>query len=289
MTADHQLVPPLVSTAWLAGRLDDPAVQPVDVRWYLTERGKGRAEYETAHIPGASFMDVDDDLAAPPGQGPGRHPIPASEVFAAAAARAGIHDETHVVAYDASGGAYAARLWWLLHYFGHAHVSLLDGGWPAWRAAGYPIEAGATAILPGRFTAVPHPELVVDAAAVDRLRRDPRSLLLDARATERYEGRVEPIDPQAGHIPGARSAPYAGNLRDDGTMKSAAELRDRYLALGADAAEQIVCYCGSGVTAAHTLFALHLAGRTDALLYEGSWSDWSSDMARPIATGVDGH
>jgi thiosulfate/3-mercaptopyruvate sulfurtransferase len=287
MTTDHQLAPPLVSAAWLAGRLNDPAVRPVDVRWYLTERGKGRAEYETAHIPGASFMDVDDDLAAPPGQGPGRHPIPAPEVFAAAAARAGIDDETHVVAYDASGGAYAARLWWLLRYFGHAHVSLLDGGWPAWRAAGYPIEAGGAAIPPGLFTAVPHPELVVDAAAVERLRRDPRTLLLDARATERYEGRVEPIDPQAGHIPGARSAPYAGNLRDDGTMKSAAELRDRYLALGADAAEQIVCYCGSGVTAAHTLFALHLAGRIDALLYEGSWSDWSSDRARPIATGAE--
>ncbi len=208
-------------------------------------------------------------------------------MFKAAAERAGIGDESHVVAYDSSGGAAAARLWWLLRYFGHARVSLLDGGWPAWQAAGYASNADAPAIVAAQFTAVPHSAMVVDAAAVDQLRRDPRTLLLDARATERYEGSVEPIDPQAGHIPGARSAPFAGNLRPDGTLKSADELRDRYLALGADAAERVVCYCGSGVTAAHDIFALHLAGRTDALLYEGSWSDWSSDPTRPVATGPE--
>jgi thiosulfate/3-mercaptopyruvate sulfurtransferase len=129
--------------------------------------------------------------------------------------------------------------------------------------------------------------MVVDAAAVDALRRDPRALVLDARVTERYEGQVEPIDPQAGHIPGARSAPYPGNLREDGRMRSAEDLRERYLALGADSADKIVCYCGSGVTAAHTIFALHLAGRDGALLYEGSWSDWSSDPTRPVATGPE--
>ncbi len=268
-------IPPLVSAAWLHARLGDPTLRPVDVRWYLTERGRGRAEYQQAHIPGAAYMDIDDDLAASPDQGPGRHPIPSPEVFRAAAERAGIGDETHVVAYDASGGAYAARLWWLVRYFGHARVSLLDGGWPAWQAAGYPAQPGAPAIPAGSFTAVPHPALVVDAETVDKLRRDPRVLLLDARATERYEGRVEPIDPQA------------GNLRADGTLKSPDELRDRYLALGADVAETIVCYCGSGVTAAHDIFALHLAGRTDALIYEGSWSDWSSDPARPVATGPE--
>src|SRR5262249_9400804 len=137
------------------------------------------------------------------------------------------------------------------------------------------------------FVAVPHPEMVVDAAAVEALRRDPRALILDARLTERYEGRIEPIDPQAGHIPGARSAPYPGNLREDGVMKNATELREHSLALGADSADTIACYCGSGVTAAHTVFALYLAGRTDALLYEGSWSDWSSDPTRPVATGPE--
>jgi thiosulfate/3-mercaptopyruvate sulfurtransferase len=280
-------VEPLVTVKWLNDHLGDPDVRPVDVRWYLTERGRGRAEYAEAHIPGAPYMDVDDDLAAPRGQGPGRHPLPTPAAFAAAAGRAGIGPETHVVAYDASGGAYAARLWWLLRYFGHDRMSLLDGGWPAWQAAGYPTQQVAPTIAPAAFVTVPHPEMVVDAAAVDALRRDPRALLLDARATERYEGRVEPVDPQAGHIPGARSAPYAGNLRDDGTLLSAEDLRERYLALGADSAERIACYCGSGVTAAHDVFALHLAGRTDALLYEGSWSDWSSDPTRPVATGPE--
>ncbi|MFN8569301.1 MAG: sulfurtransferase [Kouleothrix sp.] len=280
-------VEPLVSPAWLAARLGNPAVRPVDLRWYLTEPGRGRAEYDLAHIPGAPYLDLDADLAAPRGQGPGRHPLPGPAHFAAAAGRAGIGMATHVVAYDASGGAYAARLWWLLRYFGHERVSLLDGGWPAWQAAGYPAEQAAPAIAPASFVALARPWLVVGATAVDALRRDPRALVLDARAAERYEGRVEPIDPQAGHIPGARSAPFAANLRSDGRMRSADELRAHYHALGADAADTVVCYCGSGVTAAHTIFALQLAGRTDALLYEGSWSDWSSDPARPVATGAE--
>jgi thiosulfate/3-mercaptopyruvate sulfurtransferase len=287
MTAVEPDIPALVSIEWLAARLGDPAVRPVDVRWYLTERGRGRDEYGQAHIPGATFLDIAADLAAPRGQGPGRHPLPTSEAFAAAAARAGIGDETHVVAYDSSGGAYAARLWWLLRYFGHDRVSLLDGGWPVWREAGYPTEDGAPSVPQLMFTAVPHDEMVVDADMVEQLRRDRRALLLDARANERFEGIVEPVDLEAGHIPGARSAPFQGNLRDDGRMKSIDELRVRYLALGADSAERIVCYCGSGVTAAHDIFALHLAGRTDALLYEGSWSDWSGDRSRPVATGPE--
>src|SRR5918911_121259 len=172
---------PLVSPEWLAAHLDDPEVRPVDVRWYLTERGRGRAEYEVAHIPGASFLDVDDDLAARRGQGPGRHPLPSPEAFAAAAGRAGISNDTHVVAYDASGGAYAARLWWLLRYFGHQRVSLLDGGWPAWQASGFPTSLDAPTITPATFVAVPQPEMVLDAAAVDVLRNDPRALVLDAR------------------------------------------------------------------------------------------------------------
>jgi thiosulfate/3-mercaptopyruvate sulfurtransferase len=286
MTED-QSVPTLVTAEWLAARLGDPNIRPVDTRWYLAEPARGRAEYEAAHIPGAPHMHIDDELSAPRGQGPGRHPLPAPENFAALAGRAGIGPYTHVIVYDSSAGAAAARLWWLLRYFGHARVSLLDGGWPAWQAGGHPIEHEPPRIASSIFVAVPHPEMVVDAAAVDKLRRDPRALVLDARANERYEGQVEPIDPQAGHIPGARSAPYAGNLRPDGTLKSPEELRDRYLDFGADAADAIVCYCGSGVTAAHDVLALFLAGRTDALLYEGSWSDWSSDPTRPVATGAE--
>jgi thiosulfate/3-mercaptopyruvate sulfurtransferase len=282
MTVDQ-----LVSVGWLKQHLADPGVRPVDVRWYLTEPARGPAEYQAGHIPGAPYMSLDDDLASRRGQGPGRHPLPTAESFARAAGRAGIAADTHVIASDGSGGAYAARLWSLLRYFGHERVSLLDGGWQAWQSAGYPIDTKAPAIEPATFIAVPHPDQVVDAAAVDALRRDPQALILDARLTERFEGQVEPIDAQAGHIPGAHSAPYPANLRDDGRMKSADDLRERFMALGADSAATIVCYCGSGVTAAHNVFALHLAGRTDALLYEGSWSDWSSDPTRPIATGPE--
>jgi thiosulfate/3-mercaptopyruvate sulfurtransferase len=278
----------LVSIEWLAANLNNPNVRPIDVRWSLTEPGSGRAAYLAAHIPGAAHLDIGADLSAPPDAGPGRHPLPAPEAFAAAAGRAGIGPDTRVIAYDASGGAYAARLWWLLRYFGHDQVSLLDGGWTAWQAANLPTESGQAEITPAIFTPHPHHEYVIDADLVDVLRLDIDTLLLDARAAERYTGEVEPIDTQAGHIPGARSAPYAMNLQADGTMKSADELRALYDARGIDRAKRVVCYCGSGVTATHTIFALTLLGREDALLYEGSWSDWSSDPERPIATGPDG-
>ena len=278
--------PLLVTPDWLAEHLDEPRVRPIDVRWYLTERERGKREYLAGHIPGAVHLDIETDLAAAAYEGPGRHPIPAAAVFAAAIAQAGVGADTHVVAYDSSGGAAAARLWWLLGYFGHADVSLLDGGWMEWLARGYLTESGAATVAPAQFTPRPHGDIVVDAASVEALRHDQATLLLDARAAERYEGRVEPIDKRAGHIPGAKSAPYAANLNQDGSFKTAAELKARYDALGAAQATQIVCYCGSGVTAAHDLFALRLAGY-DALLYEGSWSDWSSDPARPAASGAE--
>lgn len=279
--------PLLVSPEWLAEHLGDPRVRIVDVRWYLTERGRGRKEYLEAHIPGAVYLDVDDDLAAKRGQGPGRHPLPTPEAFAAVASNVGIGPDTHVVAYDSNGGAYAARVWWLLRYFGHEHVSLLDGGWMEWLARGYLTESDAPPVRPAQFTARPRSELVIDANTVEALRHDPKALLLDARAAERYEGRIEPMDSRAGHIPGAKSAPFAANVREDGSFKSAEELQARYEELGAGQAETIVCYCGSGVTAAHNVFALQLAGFPDALLYEGSWSDWSSDPERPAATGTE--
>lgn len=281
------MAPLLVSVDWLATQLKDPTVRPIDVRWFLTERGRGRQEYLEAHVPGAPYLDIDGDLAGLPEHGPGRHPIPSPQAFAAAASRAGIGPATHVVAYDASGGAYAARLWWLLRYFGHEQVSLLDGGWIEWLAHGYATESGETTVAPAVFTPHPHPELVVDANAVEQMRHKPNVLLLDARAAERYEGRVEPMDKQAGHIPGAKSAPFVQNVRDDGTFKTPEELRARFDALGANTAEQVVAYCGSGVTAAHNVFALALAGYPEPKLYEGSWSDWSSDPERPVATGKE--
>lgn len=274
----------LVTADWLATHLDNPHVRPIDVRWYLTEPKRGRSEYEQAHITGASYMDINADLAAKPGEGPGRHPLPTPEHFATAASRAGIGTDTHVVAYDSSGGAYAARLWWLLRHFGHTNVSLLDGGWMEWLARGYPTENTTTVVPPAIFVPQPRAGWVVDAASVEALRHSAGALILDARAAERYEGRVEPVDPRAGHIPGAKSAPFAANLREDGSFKSAEELRERFDLLGADTASSVVCYCGSGVTATHNIFAMTLAGLPEPLLYEGSWSDWSSDPARPAAT-----
>lgn len=279
-------VPLLVSTKWLADHLSDPNLRIVDVRWYLFEKDKtGRGEYERGHIPGAVHMDIDTDLSSPPGQGPGRHPLPKPEVFARAASRAGIGPNNYVVAYDDKGAASSARLWWLLRYFGHDQVSLLDGGFTSWIAQGLPLETSIVAPPSENFIPHPHPEMVVDANAVNAFRDDVHALIIDVRAAERYEGKIEPIDPRAGHIPGAKSAPYAGNLQPDQRYLGSEELRARYAKLGADRAEKIVCYCGSGVNACQTLFALQLAGFDKPLLYEGSWSDWSSTPERPMATG----
>lgn len=279
--------PLLVSTTWLAQHLESPNLRIVDVRWYLTEPGRGYAEYRDGHIPGAVYLDIDTDLSAPRGQGPGRHPLPSAEAFAAMAARSGIDATTHVIAYDSVGGGYAARVWWLLRYFSHAHVSLLDGGWQAWQAAGLAEEQSTPTIAPRSFIAQPQPDMVVDAACVEQLRHQPGILLLDARAPERYQGLIEPVDARAGHIPGARSAPFASNLNQAGQMLTPGQLREHFDALGADQATQLVSYCGSGVTAAHNVFALELAGYPAAVLYEGSWSDWSADPQRPIATGEE--
>jgi thiosulfate/3-mercaptopyruvate sulfurtransferase len=267
--------------------LANPDLRVADVRWSLVEKDKGYREYREAHIPGAVFLDVDTDLSAPRGNGPGRHPLPAPETFAAAMSRAGIGSRTHVIAYDFGDGSTAARLWWLLRYFGHEQVSLLDGGIKRWVAEGYPVEAGVQTYAPGAFTPEPHRERVVDGAAIDRLRADPRALVLDVRMTERYDGRREPVDPVAGHIPGAKNRPYPANVRsaEDPRFLASEELREAFKQLGADRVESIACYCGSGVNACQTLFALELAGFRDALLYEGSWSDWCSVPTRAVATG----
>jgi thiosulfate/3-mercaptopyruvate sulfurtransferase len=279
--------PLLVSCEWLASHSSDPELRVADVRWSLVEKDKGRTAYREAHVPGAVFIDLDTNLAAPRGQGPGRHPLPTPESFAAAMSRAGIGPRTHVVAYDFGDGSTAARLWWLLRYFGHENVSLLDGGIARWLAEDRPVESGAPPVTPAEFVAEPHPEMVVDAAAVERLRADPAALLLDVRMAERYEGRREPVDPVAGHIPGASNRPYPANARsaDDPRFRAADELRESFAQLGAGRAERLACYCGSGVNACQTLFALELAGFRNALLYEGSWSDWCSVPTRAVATG----
>ncbi len=275
----------LVSAEWLIERHRAPHTRVVDARWYIDGR-RGRDEYLKGHVPGAVFVDLDAELAGPKGSGPGRHPLPLPELFASARARAGIGDGTHVIAYDDDGGAKAARLWWLLEHHGHiGRVSLLDGGWQAYLAAGGPTEADpvelsvATAVVrPGRGRKVVTADEVAALEPGD-------AVLLDARAWARFTGELEPVDPRAGHVPGARSSPYVNNLvNSGGRFLPDDELRARFAAVGAVPGARVIVYCGSGVTACHTLFALSRVG-IEGELYAGSWSDWSADARRPVATG----
>jgi thiosulfate/3-mercaptopyruvate sulfurtransferase len=279
---------PLVSTDWLAARLDDPGLRVVDVRWYLDPARKGRAEFEKGHIPGAVFLDAEADLSAPGGRrgGPlGRHPWPDAAQVSRVMGRAGIGPAVDVVAYDDQAGAVAARLWYVLRAYGHDRVAVLDGGIVKWSSEGRPLETSVRAPQAAAFAAVPRPGYVLDKQAM--LERDPATPVLDARAPARYRGEQEPIDPRAGHIPGARSAPYTANLTAGAApvFLPPQALRERYAALGASASEPIV-YCGSGITACHDLLALEVAGLRGRL-YGGSWSEWSADPALPCATGEE--
>ena len=265
--------------------LADAATAPtlLDVRWRLGGP-PGIDLYLAGHIPGAVFVDLDRDLAAPPGPG-GRHPMPEAADFEAVMRRAGVRDDRPVVVYDDADSTAAARAWWLLRYFGHASVRVLNGGYRAWTAMGHPAEAGQSAASPGTFTARPGHMELLDADGAARLART--GVLLDARAAERYRGETEPVDPVAGHIPGAVSAPTADNVKPDGAFRPAAELATRFAALGAaPASAPVGVYCGSGVTAAHEVLALSLTD-IPAALYVGSWSHWITDPSRPIATAPD--
>jgi thiosulfate/3-mercaptopyruvate sulfurtransferase len=258
---------PLVSGAWLRGRLGQPGVRVVDCRYKLGEPGAGEELWRAGHIPGAAFLDVDRDLAAEPGER-GRHPLPEPKAFEAAARRAGIGPETLVIAYDEAAEGGAARLWWLLRHFGHDRVAVLDGGLRAWREEGGPLEAGEEQLASGTFTAVPRD---TDTSEVEDLAG---RLLLDARAPERYRGEVEPIDPVAGRIPGAANLPFA-ELAPGGRFLAPDELRARFEAAGAAPGRELVAYCGSGITACVVLLAAEVAGLEPGRLYPGSWSEWS--------------
>ena len=280
--------PALVTTDWLAAHLQDAGIRVADVRWYLPHIGKqGREEYSAGHIPGAVFVDLDTELAAHGRGGPGRHPIPGPAEFSSAMARAGVSADMHVVAYDDAGGGIAGRLWWLLRYYGHTRVSVLDGGITRWNAEGHALETKAPTVTPGRFEAKAQAGKTVDKVVVGQLARDPNAVVLDARAAERYEGKTEPVDPRPGHVPGALNAPFGGNVGPDQVFLSPDALRAKYEALGVTPDKAVVAYCGSGVTACNALLALHQAGFEHGLLYEGSWSDWSSDKSLPAATGPE--
>ena len=263
----------LITAAELRDALGEVTV--LDVRWELG-RDDGWEQYLAGHVPGAAYVDMEHDLADPPGDG-GRHPLPDDERFAEAMRRCGVSRARPVVVYDGTAGLAAARAWWLLCHHGHPDVRLLDGGWPAWLAAGGEQATGEESVGAGDFAADPGHRPVVDAAGAARIARE--GVLIDARAPERFRGETEPIDPVAGHVPGAVNVPTAQNLVD-GRWRSVSELAGVYAMV--EGADEVATYCGSGVTAAHDLFALHLLG-VEAALYAGSWSEWITDPSRPTS------
>ncbi|MCC3779572.1 sulfurtransferase [Streptomyces sp. UNOB3_S3] len=254
----------------------------LDIR-YRPGGPPGRPQYEAGHLPGAVYVDMDAELAGEPG-GRGRHPLPDIAAFGAAMRRAGVRSDRPVVVHDDGLGWAAARAWWMLRWAGHPSVRVLDGGLAAWTAAGGELTTEVPAPAEGDFVPEPGALPVLDADGAAALAR--RGVLLDARAGERYRGEVEPLDAVAGHIPGAVSAPTTENVTEDGLFRPAPELAARFADLGATGAAEVGVYCGSGVSAAHEILALAVAG-VPAALYVGSWSEWSSDPARPVATGAD--
>jgi thiosulfate/3-mercaptopyruvate sulfurtransferase len=270
---------PVVTVEWLSSHLNTPDLVIADVRWYLDGRS-GRDAYDGGHLPGAVFVDLDHDLADPPRQPGGRHPLPSPQRFAAAMGALGIGDDVAVVAYDDSGGITAARLWWMLHVLDRP-AAVLDGGLAAWTG---PLSTEPTTPAPAVMTPRPWPAArVFDADAVAGA-VSAGAVLLDARDPNRFAGQENAIDPRFGHIPGAQSAWCRDNLAADATLLDPADLAARFSALGALDADQVITYCGSGVSACHNLLALHVAGRDDAALYVGSWSEWGADPSRPLAT-----
>lgn len=280
----------LVSTSELAELLKHSppgSRRPVllDVRWALGGP-PGRESYMAGHLPGAVFLDLDADLAAPPGAG-GRHPLPKPEDLQEVLRAAGVSADSTVVVYDGGNGSVAARAWWLLRWAGHTDVAVLDGGYAAWQEEGRPVTTEVPQPQRGDIQARPGGMPTVDADGAATLAKD--GVLLDARAPERYRGETEPIDPRPGHIPGAVNAPFTGHLDQAGRWLPAAGLAERFRSLGVHKGTQVGAYCGSGVTASSVVLALEVAGVTEpenpAALYPGSWSEWSSDPGRPAETG----
>lgn len=285
--SDTSVLPPLVDAAGLAALLDSPGLIVVDCRFDLADPAQGLREYESGHVPGAVFASMDQDLAAPRGPRSGRHPLPSPAAFAHLLGRWGFTPDSHVIAYDQASGAGAARLWWMLRARGHARVQVLDGGWQAWLAQGGPVSRSAPAIAPTQVSPREYAG-VLDAAQVGEGLARQQIVLVDARAPERFAGRSETIDPVAGHVPGAANHPYTHNLDSTQHWLAPAGLRQRWAPLVQKAANRpMVMMCGSGVTACHNLLALELAGHADTRLYAGSWSEWITDPARPVATGED--
>jgi thiosulfate/3-mercaptopyruvate sulfurtransferase len=278
----------LVSVTDLAAHLDDAGWIICDCRHDLADTGAGRRAYSESHIPGARFVHLDQDLSAPMTGRNGRHPLPDPERFARRVGELGISNSSQVVAYDASGGYYAARMWWMLRWLGHESAAVLDGGWDAWRKAPHPITDRIPVIKAARFTMRQRADMACDARYLVANLGKPKPRLLDARSPDRFRGENETLDAVAGHIPGAVNRFFKLNLDADGGFKPPSALREEFNAvIGARAPSDVLHYCGSGVTACHNLLAMEIAGLTGSRLYPGSWSEWCADRSRPVAIGND--
>jgi thiosulfate/3-mercaptopyruvate sulfurtransferase len=277
----------LISTDELAERLSDPSLALFDVRHDLMQPERwGADEYKKAHIPGATFLHLDDDLSSPKNGANGRHPLPTPEACAALFGRVGIDRGKQVIAYDQGTGTFAARLWWMLRWLGHDAVAVLDGGFAKWMREGRVVTSEVTKPEPTTFV-VGRVAPTVNSVGVEASLSRHTLLLIDARAAERYRGETEPMDPVAGHIPGAVNRPASLNVTADGVFKTAPRLRSEYQALlGGRPHSDVVHHCGSGVTACHNILAMEIAGLPGTRLYPGSWSEWIANPARPIAKAV---
>lgn len=276
----------LITTAELALRLGTPDLVVCDVRFDLAQPDWGAAQHRAGHVPGAAYVHLDRDLSAPKSGRNGRHPLPTPEQAAATFGRLGITAGRQVVAYDQAGGMFASRLWWMLRWLGFDAVAVLDGGFAKWTAEGRPVATDAPAAAPAAFT-VRRVTPTVNATGIMASLARQTLTIVDARAPERFRGDTEPLDPVAGHIPGARNRPYAQNLNADQTMKPAAVLRAEFAALlDGVPHDGVVHSCGSGVSACHNLLAMEIAGLGGTRLYPGSWSEWCADPARPVARGT---
>ncbi len=277
----------LIDAAELESHLAEPGWSIVDCRFDLMQPERGFADYNAGHIPGAVYAHLDQDLAAPPGAMTGRHPLPAPATFAGTLGRWGINAESRVVVYDYGSGAIAARLWWLLRWMGHEEVALLDAGYAGWVRGGYKVSSDTPQVRRTYYAGAADARMVVTTDEVlQRLSQGRGADLLDARDAERFRGDREPIDPVAGHIPGAGNFPMSSSLNADGSWKSRDELRELWsAALQGRQAAPWIAMCGSGVTACHLALSAQLAGYTMPRLYAGSWSEWIRDSRRPVALG----
>jgi len=279
-----------LSAAELNKKLDDPNWVIIDCRFDFDDTELGYREYQAGHIPGSFYADMNKDLSSDvvPGK-TGRHPLPDQKTLVERFSSWGIDGTTTVVIYDEKNGGLAARLWWLLRWLGHEKALILDGGWPAWKAEDYPVEMDESPAEARVFSPTEHPQFIVDTSQIESIRLDPDYLLIDSRGAERFWGIEETIDPVAGHIPGAMTAPYAGNLDEKGFFLTPEQLKERFENLLDDLPpDQVVFYCGSGVTACHNIAAMVAAGYEMPQLYPGSWSEWITDPSRPIEPGDSG-